>query len=61
MHTIEALKNAYITEANLQDYMTQQDKLIWVEWLIDAKSLNETVRQIEQAFFELTDKQERTA
>jgi hypothetical protein len=61
MHTIEYLKAAYITEANLQEYIKQQNKLIWVEWLIDAKSLNKLVHDLEQAFFELTETQESTA
>ncbi len=61
MHTIEYLKAAYITEANIQEYIKQQDKLIWVEWLIDAKSLNKLVHDLEQAFFELTETQDLTA
>jgi len=54
MQTIEHLKAQYLTEQNLQEYVKQQDKLIWIEWLIDAKSLNNSVHELENAFFELT-------
>ncbi len=54
MQTIENLKAQYLTEQNIQEYAKQQDKLLWIEWLIDAKSLNTRVHELENAFFELT-------
>ena len=54
MKTIENLKSEYLTEQNLKEYIKQQDTLIWVEWLIDAKSLNNSVHELENAFFEMT-------
>ncbi len=40
-----------LTYDNVKEYAKQQNKLFWIESLIDARSINSTVLQLEEEFY----------